>query len=90
MKDTVIKTLQKFLNGIFTYDQLLIFLDQQKDFLLKDYVIDNTERSEYNALWDTVLYLQRYLSYADKPNTLIACEINVLQLFDNNLKDRLT
>lgn len=88
MKENLIKTIQKFLNTPFRYAELLAMLDKQKDFLLQKNILDKTEDCEYNALWDTICYLEKFFAYADAPNLVIGAEISVLGIFDYNYKER--
>ena len=88
MKENLIKAIQKFLNRPFRYSELLIFLDKQKDFLLQKNIIDKTEDCEYNALWDTILEVEKKFKYADAPNLVIGCEMSILKTFDDNFKCR--
>lgn len=89
MKEKLIKEIQKFLNAPFKYASLIAFLDKQKDFLLQKNVLDKTDEAEYNALWDAILDLEKFFSYANDPMLTIGAEISVLRVFDSNLKNRL-
>ncbi len=88
MKEKLIKEIQKFLNQPFKYSALLLFLDKQKDFLLQPNILDKAEEYEYNALWDTIIELEKYFNYAKETNMTIGCQLSVLGLFDHNLKER--
>lgn len=88
MKENFIKAIQKFVKGYFTYEESKIFFDKQKDFLLKEEVINNLPDIEYNSLWDTVLDLERKLSYANRPNLIIAIELDVEKLYIKNRQER--
>ena len=88
MKEALIKTIQKFLNTHFWYAALLIMLDKQKDLLLTKNVLDKTDDFEYNALWDTIIELEKMFLYANAPNWVIGAEISVLKVFNDNLKER--
>lgn len=46
------------------------------------------EDYEYNALWDTICYLEKKLAYANAPNLIIGTQISVLGIFDYNYKER--
>ena len=88
MRENLIKVLQKFFNSPFRYKDAMNFLDKQKDFLLTPNVLNKTEEHEYNALWDTVLNLEKSFSYAKEPNLVMATRLSVLLIFDNNFKER--
>lgn len=88
MKEKLIKEIQKFINSSFRYSELLKFLDKQKDFLLQKNILEKLEDCEYNALWDTICYLERFFAYANAPNLIIGCELSVLKTFDSNYKER--
>ena len=89
MKEKIIKDIQKFINIGFNYSQLLIFLDKQKDFLLKKNILEKTEECEYNALWDTILDLEKFFLFGNKPSLVIKARISILKIFDYNLKERI-
>ncbi len=72
----------------FRYEALVIFLDGQMDFLLKENILSKTDQDEYNALWDTLIDIKQFFSYADDPTLVIGCEISVLKIFDYNFKSR--
>jgi hypothetical protein len=88
MKENLIKTLQKFLNSPFKYAELLVILDKQKTLLLQENVILKTEECEYNALWDTVLEIEKNFAIFNKPNLVINTEFSVTILYDHNFKSR--
>lgn len=88
MKENFIKDIQKFLNSPFRYAALLIFLDKKKDFLLQGNIIDKADELEYNAMWDTIIYLEGFFLYAKEPNLVIGVEISVLRVFDDKFKER--
>lgn len=88
MHEKLIKEIQKFLNQPFRYDELIKMLDKQKDFLLQKNVLDKTDDCEYNALWDTILDLEKFFLYGNEPNLTIGVKISVLAVFDYNLKQR--
>lgn len=88
MKENLIKTIQKFLNTPFRYTELLKMLDKQKDFLLQNNILDKTEDCEYNALWDTILDLEKFFAYGNADNLVIGAELSVLLVFDTNYKER--
>ncbi len=88
MKENLISIIQKFLNKPFTYAEILVILDKQKDFLLTKNILDKTEDCEYNALWDTIFDLEKcFLPFKD-PNLIIGCQLDVLEIFDYNFKER--
>jgi uncharacterized protein YjcR len=88
MKDNLIKLVQKFINTPFSYLELLIFLDKQKYFLLQKNILEKTEDCEYNSLWDTMLCLEDFFSFANSNNLIIISEISVLSIFNSNYKWR--
>lgn len=88
MKDNLINNIQKFINSPFKYSDLLIFLDKQKDFLLQESILDKTEECEYNAIWDTIMDLQKVYEFANKSNLIIGTKYSVLTLFNYNYKCR--
>lgn len=58
--EELIKDIQKYINGQFFYPQLLQFLDKKKDYLLIPKIVDGSEEKEYNAIWDTIMYIESY------------------------------
>ena len=89
MKESIIKSIQKFLNQPFKYAALTLFLDKQKDFLLQPNILEKTEECEYNALWDTIIYLEGLFKYAKRTEMTIAIDdLSVLLIFDTNYKER--
>ena len=88
MKENFIKGIQKFLNMPFKYRDLLIFLDKQKDFLLRKDILEKTEEAEYNALWDVITELESFFVYAKGENMTIGVEMSVNRLFEYNYKKR--
>lgn len=88
MKDNLINAIQKFLNTPFYYSALIVMLDKQKDFLLQKNILDKADDCEYNALWDTICYLENHFAFAKEPNWIIGCEISISKLYNNYYNQR--
>lgn len=89
MKESLIKTIQKFLNTPFRYSDLLVMTDKQKDLLLTKNILYKTEDCEYNALWDTIIDIEKVFLYANATQLVISAEISVLGIFNRNFKERI-
>ncbi len=88
MKEDFLKAVQKFLNSMFLYSDLLKFTDQQKDFLLRKDVLNKMDDNEYNAAWDTLLDIENMFSFAKNRNVVIGTKTSVSGIFNQNLKWR--
>ena len=90
IQDSLIKGVQKFLNAPFYEQELLIFLDKSKDFLLQPYVISKTEDNIYNSLWDMLLSVEKEYSFGIKTSIIIGTKISVLAIYDYHYKERIS
>ncbi|MES2287890.1 MAG: hypothetical protein V4547_19535 [Bacteroidota bacterium] len=86
MKEQFISKLQKFISVPFTYENLCIVIDKQRDFLLTKNIMDKTEPNELNALWHTLDDLKEYFSFANEKGVVIVTQVSVLLIFDINIK----
>ena len=82
MINGVVKSMQKFFNKPFRYDELLKICDSRKDFLLKEDVLNKISEDEYNALWDMLLHLEKFFLFANEKKFIIRTQISVLNIFN--------
>lgn len=80
-------SLKKFLGRAFTYQELMLQLNKQREVLVKAN-IDGVSDVEYNAIWDTFNYVEKYFSMYNKPNHQIACDLSAKSIFNYHLKKR--
>lgn len=74
------------MNVPFTYVDLCTLLEKQRNFLLTKPILENTDATELNALYYTCDDLEKYFSFASNEHVVIATQISVLRIFDNNFK----
>lgn len=87
MKESFINKLQKFINVGFTYADLLVLIDKQRDFLLTKNILEKTEPNELNALWYTLDWLEKYFSFAKEDGLIIGtANRSVALIFDQYSK----
>ena len=83
-----IKAIQKFINQCFRHEAWLKFEDTQMDYMLKPFFIEKTPKNEYNALWDTLLWLSDHYSFMDGKNLAATSSLSVTSLYNYNLTVR--
>lgn len=88
MKDNILKSIQKFLNSGFRFNDLQDYLKAHQYNILQSNIIDKFDKSEYNALWDTMLYVEDYFSFSKDKNLIIGTRISVLEVYRYCLKIR--